>query len=76
MSGSQEILFTIGGFVFISIYVYVTYSASKRSGKSFASLLLSRERYTYLSKSETIMQHFAVGLAIAIIIVTMVFDKP
>jgi len=76
MSSNQEILFTIGGIVFISIYIYVTYSASNRSGKSFTFLLLSRERYTYLSKSETVMQHIAVGLAIVIIFVTMVFDKP
>ncbi len=75
MSDSQEILFFAGGFVFFSIYAYVTYSASKRSGKSFIFLLLSHKRNEFLSKRETSVHYFSVGVAIATIIVTIVFYK-
>ena len=67
MSDSQKILFFAGGFLFVFLYGYITYLASKRSGKSFLFLFFSHKRNALLSEGETRMQYIAVGIAIVTI---------
>ena len=68
MSGNQELIFTIVCTVIFSIPVYVAYSASRRTGKSFLYFLLFAydrwERKALLTKSEVVMEYCAIGIGV------------
>jgi len=74
MSVGQLIAFNILSTLFISIEVYVVYSASKINKKSFYYFLTHnnrKERSSLLTRNENLMEYFALGIGVAGLIIVL-----